>query len=438
MDLIKLVIDIKGLLQSGRNFYVRFHPEVLDFTKPDLKAEIQIHSARNFVSIPINKDNSLFQIISLLKDSIFGQDIFNVVWNAKSFFSYVRHITRADFEPECQVIDLKLVEGYLGVRGKAPDNYGDAASRLRTVFSHPDWSDIKTIYQKIHTPLITRVIPAIETNGLLDRKQKAVVYPYYEIEGQVNGRMKCLEAYEKHFNPHGLSEEVKSNLAPRQMGDHFIVLDFHHYEVNVLQWLCKDEGIGKIIDSGEDFYRATFKLLAGGDCDSEKKRDLVKKMFLPVIYGMSVDSLAKELEIPFQTADKIVQRERKLFPRSFAWIEEFQGQSGEVRRDHFGRRREFQDRSYLIPIRNFAVQSPAALVCLEKLIQLHDALRGYGKIICHVHDGYVICAAKSVLGTVCALARQALELESELCPGLKLRCSCKVGTTLNEMKEHTL
>lgn len=435
MELIELLIQIKNMLKSGRNFYLRLSPEVLDFTQPDFKAELQLFSARSQASITLDKTTNLVEVIGLLKDSIFGDEILNVTWNIKNLFSYIKYVTKADFEPTCQFIDLKAVERYLGVRNRAPENYGEAATRLRTIFASPEWPKVKEIYQKIHLPLITRVIPAMEVVGLVDKAQRATVHPYYEIEGQVNGRMKCEEAYAHHFNPHGLSDEVKSNLFPRQLGDHFIVLDFRHYEVNVLQWLCKDEGLGKIVESGEDFYKATFKLLSGGECDTEKKRDLVKKTYLPVIYGMSVDSLAKELEVPFQTADRIVSRERKLFPRSFQWIEEFQNEPGDVRKDRLGRQRVFEDR-YSIPIRNFAVQSPAALVCLEKLIRLHDAIKGYAKIICHVHDGYYICASKSVLGTVCSLAREALESESELCPGLKLRCSCKVGTTLNEVKEY--
>jgi hypothetical protein len=433
MTLIELAIQIKGLLKTGRNFYIRFLPEVLDFTQPDFKGSIEIKSARSSVTIPFDR-TSILEIASVLKDSVFGYDTFNVVWDIKNFFSYLKHITRADFEPECQVFDLKIIEGYFGLMNKAPESYAEATSRLGKIFSDPSWASAKSIYQKIYVPLITKVIPAIETNGLIDRKQKTVVHPYYEIEGK-NGRMKCPEAYKKHFNPHSLSQEVKDNLYPRQMGDSFIELDFRHMEVTILQWLSKDEGISKILASGEDFYKATFKLLSGGECDSEKKRDLVKKAFLPVIYGMSVDSLSKALEVPFQTADKIVSRERKLFSRSFAWIEEFQNQRGEVRKDHFGRQRFFEDKSYLVPMRNFAVQSPASLVCLEKLIQLHNAIRGYGKIICHVHDGYYICAAKSVLATVCSLAKQTLELESELCVGLKLQCSCKVGDSLTEVKE---
>lgn len=422
------------MLKSGRNFYIKFHPEILDFTKPDFKAELQIFSARSQAVIPLN--GNLSAILGLLKDSIFGENILNVAWNIKNLYSYLKYVTHADFEVDCQIIDLKVVESFLGVRNTAPEDYGSATTRLRNIYASSSWSKVKAIYQKIHIPLISRVIPSIEACGLLDRQKRATVHPYYEIEGQVNGRMKCFEAYSNHFNPHGLSEEVKSNLFPRQLGDHFIVLDFKHYEVCVLQWLSKDEKLGEVIASGDDFYKSTFKLLAGGECDTEKKRDLVKKTFLPVIYGMSVDSAAKELEIPFETADRIVSRERKLFPRSFQWIEEFQNMPGNIRSDYFGKQRVFEDLSYSIPIRNFGVQPPAALVCLEKLIRLHDAIKSYAKIVCHVHDGYYICANKSVLGTVCLLAKEALESESELCPGLKLRCSCKVGTTLTEVKEY--
>ena len=58
--------------------------------------------------------------------------------------------------------------------------------------------------------------------------------------------------------------------------------------------------------------------------------------------------------------------------------------------DYFGKRRTFTENFY--KARNFCIQSPASLICLEKLVQLWKKIQHKTRICYHVHDGYYVYA----------------------------------------------
>jgi DNA polymerase I-like protein with 3'-5' exonuclease and polymerase domains len=208
--------------------------------------------------------------------------------------------------------------------------------------------------------------------------------------------------------------------------------DFHHMEVSVLQWLAHDERLGQVLNLSEDPYHVIFKLLTGNQCDTEKKREFCKRFIIGNIYGQSAKSLSEKTGISLNTAEIINDKLYKLFPSSLQWIQQRQNEVTGVCTDYFGRKRCFEERHW--SVRNFVVQSPASIVCLEKLIALYHGLIGYAKLACHIHDGYVVYVSKSAAKTVAAIGKEILESESNLCTGLKLKSSCKIGATLADMK----
>ena len=101
-------------------------------------------------------------------------------------------------------------------------------------------------------------------------------------------------------------------------------------------------------------------------------------------------------------------------------------------KDHFGKRRLFEEKEYLA--RNFSVQAPASIVCLEKLIALHKAVQGIARVALHIHDEFVLYVPRKAWKEVFRLVRKVLLAESELCPGLKLQVSCEAGRDLDNLK----
>src|SRR6185503_18156205 len=121
------------------------------------------------------------------------------------------------------------------------------------------------VHQQIHIPLAVRVIPKIETSAFRDQVDRMYRYSFYEIEGQQNGRLRCFQAFDNSVLAHNLKPEDKVRFRPNQ-DSVFAVIDFKSLEAHVLQWLSKDERLGKIISSGRDIYTTIYSLLFGQKC----------------------------------------------------------------------------------------------------------------------------------------------------------------------------
>jgi DNA polymerase I-like protein with 3'-5' exonuclease and polymerase domains len=125
-----------------------------------------------------------------------------------------------------------------------------------------------------------------------------------------------------------------------------------------------------------------------------------------------------------------------LFPAALAFIQGYQRQLQELgyAKDIFGKRRYSFEEGKEFSVRNFAVQSPSAVVCLEKLNHLYFALKNKTDLAYTVHDGYVVYATKENWKTIYKIAYDVLSGESDLCPGLRLRVTCRAGRNLDNLK----
>jgi DNA polymerase I-like protein with 3'-5' exonuclease and polymerase domains len=302
------------------------------------------------------------------------------------------------------------------------------------VATQPTWKELKEIYKKVYLPLITEVVPSLESNFLTHRGERILLSSFYDIAAQTNGRMKCHKALSRCYNPHSITDDDKNNLAPTRYETKFLNLDFKHMEVSVLGWLTNDPVLGEILASGNDLYTSIWKKLTTIDADAVQ-RQKCKDVFLPVVFGLGVEGVAEKLKVSEATAGKLVDRIYLIFSVAMDWIKRRQNSLDEnnYSYDFFGKRRRFEDRLYRV--RNFQVQSPAALVCLHKLVRLHEALAtDDGKLAYHVHDGYMVLADKASWIKTTQLAKQVLESAEDMYPGLKLKVSCSIGDTMAAMK----
>jgi hypothetical protein len=431
MNLVSLAIQFQKMLSSSSPIlYVRTDPEILDFTNGS-SGRLIVFSSDEQVIVPLDK---LTTILGFLSSTVFSENMTVIGWGIKNIFSFLKYHLQAPYEPECNIFDLKILEAFSDKRINAPINFTDALTRLQEVVKGDNWSKLKTLYRDVYLPLITKVIPAIETHGILDQKNRVGLYSCYEIEGQANGRLLCHEAFKRCFNPHSITPEEKECFRPRQLSDQFVLFDFRHMEVSMLQWLSKDEKLSEILSLDHDLYEVIFKLVSGADCDNDNKREMCKRFFLPVVYGMGAATLEKELSLSQATAETIIKRLYSLFPRALAWVQECQkeSQKSNLCYDVFGRKRYFKERYYRA--RDFVVQSPAAVVCLDKLVCLYDAIAAYANMAAHIHDGYLVTANKAATREVADIGREVLQGESKLALGLKLKVSCKVGRSLDALE----
>lgn len=418
---------------AGQKVYMRCQPEVLDFTDRAAISELVFCVGQQEIKLGLAED-SLPTILSMLRLTIFAKGNKVVVWNWKNFASFVLAKTGKHYAIDAAIIDLKIIESYAGRKLKAPKTLVEALNRLKDLITTDTWKEIEPVYKKLHLPLITTVIPHLETTGILNTALGRRVYAHYEIDGQDNGRLRCSGAFLDSYIPHALKPEDRQILKPRSQDELFMSFDFKGNEVYVLAWMSKDELLQELCRA-PDVYVGLYEKITNKKCEGKNDRELAKKFFLPVIYGQSAYSLSQRCGVAIDVAETIVERIDALFPAAVAFIEGYQTQLQELgyAKDIFGKRRSFEEgKEY--SVRNFAVQSPSAVVCLEKLAHLYFALKDKTELAYTVHDGYVVYATKDNWQSIYKIGHDVLSGESEFCPGLRLRVTCRAGRNLDNLK----
>lgn len=432
MDLQEASVHVEEMLENTKVVYMKTDPEVMDFTCHQ-PGKILLIGGKKRVEIDVDQD-SVALVMGFLSCSVFDKENISTLlaWNLKSLMSYFRFYVKTPPVITTSVVDLQVIEKFLGIEKSAPENLSEAVNRMKVIAEYKNW---KGLYQRLHLPLMLRVLPALETTPLLDEFNKTSVYAFYEVEGQHNGRLRCAKKFSKSYLPHTLDDEQKKNLKPKGYDRCLMTFDIRHCEVSVLQWLSKDEKLKEIIDSGKDLYHEIYNLVTGDVCDSAKKRDMTKLMFLPVMYGCGNETLGRNLNISPDVAKELIGRIHAIFPTVSEWMLAVQEKArhNESIEDYFGRPRSYPEKFY--QARNFVVQGVAATVCLEKLIDIYKALKEKDAQLCFsIHDGYGIILNVRIVVDMYREVRKIIETESELCPGLLFKAECKVGKRLDAMR----
>jgi DNA polymerase I-like protein with 3'-5' exonuclease and polymerase domains len=146
--------------------------------------------------------------------------------------------------------------------------------------------------------------------------------------------------------------------------------------------------------------------------------------------------LSQRCGFVIDVAEQVVERISSSFSASCSFVAKYENdlkKNGFVQ-DVFGKRRyNFeQGKEYLA--KNFSIQSPAATICLEKLINLYFVLKDKAKIAYTVHDGYAVYVNKNNWKQIYKNCMEILTSESNLCAGLHLKVSCRGGRNLNDLK----
>jgi hypothetical protein len=418
-------------LEGEKTIFLKCDPSPVDFMTTADATYISIVTKKVSLKVPVKEQfDSLMGLISL---TVFSKDKTVIAWDIKPLLTYIKNQgnagTFADLDTS-RVYDLKLAEAFCGLQNQPPATWAEAVARLKTCMQNDAaWR----MHRNIHLPLALRVIPAIETCGVVDIARQKSFYPSYTIEGQVQGRMKCNEAFPRCINPHSLDEGLKSVIVPKAPHDLLVQLDYRAMEVRVLQWLSKDPVLGEIInDSTKDVYEEIYKIITESKEAGPKERSLAKTFFLPVFFGQQAFKLAENLGTSKEMAQAIIDLIATKFHVAWDWTDkqhQTAKDTGKVT-DYFGRVRVVES-PYVA--RHFSIASPAATICLDKLIKLHDALPKTARIAFSIHDGYIVATNRTSYKEVVATCKNSLEAEEELYKGLFLKTSCEIGKSLGKM-----
>lgn len=415
----------------GKDIYIYLSKENPDWSKEPSDVDLVIHFENKKVSIPLSDKRNMLYLVSSLHHFISPKSII-VSWHAKDIFSYLKARTEITLELENIVYDLHIINSYFGFKEEKPSNLKSAIEILRKSFKDVNWSKFAEFYKKIYNPLLSQVLPEIETNCVIDNSKKICVYPTYVIEGQANGRLSTTSVNSFSYNPHSIGNNEKLSLRPRDYEEIFVYFDYKNMEVNILQWLSGDKDLASIIDSGMDLYKGIWKKITKQE-PTENHRIICKNIFLPVVFGQGAKSLSKKIGISEKNASTLIDSLVRSFPVAFNWVESQSPDGNNMATDVFGRKRFFDEQKHY-KIKNFCIQSPASMVCLRKLVCLQEALVEKANICFHVHDGYCVLCNKNDVNLVSEIGIKTLEQEDELFPGLKLKTTCNFGHNLNNLK----
>jgi hypothetical protein len=413
--------------KSGTSVYLHLEPLVWDVTDPKSEKNLAICTPDSRFTIPMSAENVPF-IFSVLKRSILAENRTVIGWDLKPLFSWLKRCLKKFDLPKIRYFDLRYLEKYAGIQLEKPTGFEEAQVRAGAVTKQDNWKEATSMWQKVIKPLATNVVPALENNGFLNVDRVARVFPCYQIEAQYNGRMSCSEDFVHGVNVQTMGDDLRGKLRPLGLDEVFMYFDYSNMEVAVLQWLSQDEDLAEFMAEGR-FYENLCQFLFGRE-SNENSRKMVKKIFLPTIYGSSAIGLANKLPCREQIAETIINRLKQQFAKSFRYVEQFQDEAAKngFVRDRFGRRRYITE-PYLA--RSFSIASPATAICLERLVALHNL--NVSPLLMSIHDGFVVSASQKNASSVCAAVKDCLEAEPSLAPGLKLNVHCTIGRSLAGM-----
>lgn len=422
-------------ITDQQNVFVRTEPEIPDFTdKENPPSLVFCPQGNKEISLTL-RDENLPGIVSMLSLSLFAKGKKVIAWDWKGLASYFLAKTGKPFAIEAVLIDLKVIESYCGIKKQFPKTLVEALNRLKALVSSGLWKEVERIYKKLHMPLITAVIPSLEVVGILDPEKGGKLHAHYEIDGQENGRLKCKQSFKMGYVPHAMSPAFRERVKPPNHEPMFMYFDFLAQEVYFLAHVSQDPLLLELC-RGKDVYEGIYERVVGKKSESREDREKAKKFFMPVIYGQSAYMLSQRINITPGKAEIVKERIDALFPVALAWVGASQKRLSEdgYARDIFGKRRLHFEEGKEFSVRNFSVQSPSAVVCLEKLIQFHSALKGKAEIAYSLHDGLVAYVNKENWRNVLKVGTDVLTSESEFCPGLRFRVVCRAGRNLNNLK----
>lgn len=379
-------------------------------------------------SFTLTSDNYI-HVLSLFDSIITAKKKPVIGYNFKTLFSVYKRLSKRSLNIS-NFIDLYWYESYRSLQSSV-NNKNAALLNFKSMISD---SSVFSLYKNLYSDLIGKVIPSIESFAFVNDDTGKIVYSNYHIEGQENGRLSCSCEKKNTFNPHSLGEDKKNLVFFDMSFKYFLQFDYKNMEVSVLASMSADEQLLNIVQSPENnVYERIFEIITNVKNHADAKL-LGKKLFLPLIYGQTQSGLSKNLDISIDQAEIYINQARKIFKKSFEFVEDAQTKclkQGYVE-DVFGRKR-LLEKTEAYKARNFIIQSPSALICLEALLKLYKNTNDLFSIAFHVHDGYFLAIKKDNIQDAFFSAKNILESKTELMPDLNLRVSSKAGMNLEKM-----
>jgi DNA polymerase-1 len=232
-------------------------------------------------------------------------------------------------------------------------------------------------------------------------------------------------------------------------GHVLISADYSQIELRVLAHLSGDAALIDAFRQGEDIHDRTASKVFGTDSglSDQELRRRAKIINYALLYGKTAFTLAKDIGVPQQAAQDIINAYFAGFPSVRAFIDGLLATAREtgVVKTMFGRRRlvpELTSRNGQIrnaaerETTNFPIQGSAADILKRAMIDVHAALPGIAggrtRMILTVHDELLFEAPKDAAEESAAAVRELMERAVPL--SVPLTVDVGIGENWNDAK----
>jgi len=225
--------------------------------------------------------------------------------------------------------------------------------------------------------------------------------------------------------------------------------DYSQMELRIMALLSGDKELLRAFENDEDIHSYTASKLFDIPASevSKAQRRLAKIINFGIMYGMGVNSLAKNLSIDTKTAKiyhekyfekyqgvKQFMEKAKLFAKNYGYVT-----------TKFGRKRMIPEINSRNPgLRSFGeraainapIQGTSADIIKIAMVKLYNNLKEKGldaHILLQIHDELLIEAKSSELEKAMKITKESMENAVEL--GIKMPVDIKIGKNWSELKQ---
>jgi DNA polymerase I len=212
-------------------------------------------------------------------------------------------------------------------------------------------------------------------------------------------------------------------------GHLLISADYSQIELRVLAHLAGDEALIEAFRRGDDIHDQTASSIFGPDSeiDPHRRRSVAKMVNYALLYGKTAFTLAKDIDVTPQAAQKFIDAYFAGFPRVRTFIDrtlEEARVSGEVK-TMYGRRRlvpelnsrngQMRSAAERVAV-NLPIQGSAADIMKRAMIDVHAALASYpdARMILTVHDELLFEVAETHATEVAEVVRERMQSAAQL------------------------
>jgi DNA polymerase-1 len=207
-------------------------------------------------------------------------------------------------------------------------------------------------------------------------------------------------------------------------GNVLISADYSQIELRVLAHLAGDEALIEAFRRGEDIHDQTAMNVFGPDSevDRHQRRSIAKMVNYALLYGKTAFTLAKDIGVTPQAAQKFIDAYFAGFPRVRAFIDRTleEARASGVVKTMYGRRRlvpelnsrngQMRSAAERVAV-NLPIQGSAADIMKRAMIDVHAALASYpdARMILTVHDELLFEVDEAHAKQVAEVVRECMQ-----------------------------